>query len=298
VDPNVPVDPNAPVDPSVVPSVTNSRAIPYLATAATVDPAATEPAAPADPALTDPALTDPALTDPALTDPALTDPALTDPALTDPALTDPTAGTADLSQITAEMATQVQALDCTDPANRKGGIADAADKPLVTCSQDGSAKYILGPVEVEGARIKSASSGLQQNSQGVSTGAWAVQLEFDAEGTKKFAELSTRMIGLQAPQNQFAIVLDGLVVSAPKFNAVITDGKSEITGNFTRESAAQLANQLRFGALPLSFTVESTEQISALLGSEQLRKGLLAGLIGLALVVGYSLLQYRASPVA
>ena len=75
---------------------------------------------------------------------------------------------------------------------------------------------------------------------------------------------------------------------------MISDGKAEITGSFTQDSAQQLANQLKFGALPLSFEVQSEDQISALLGSESLRNGLLAGLIGLILVVVYSLFQYRA----
>ena len=92
------------------------------------------------------------------------------------------------------------------------------------------------------------------------------------------------------------MVLDGLVISAPslKPGVIISDGKAVISGNFTRESAASLANQLNFGSLPISFTVQSEEQISATLGSEQLRMGLIAGLIGLILVVVYSMFQYRA----
>src|SRR5690625_1423844 len=76
-------------------------------------------------------------------------------------------------------------------------------------------------------------------------------------------------------------------------NNVITDGRAQISGDFTRESAQTLSSQLRFGALPLSFEVQSEEQISATLGSEQLEKGLIAGVIGLFLVVLFSLYQYR-----
>jgi len=168
-----------------------------------------------------------------------------------------------------------------------------AGEVLVTCSQDGAAKYILGPVEVEGVRIESASSGLAQNAQGFTTGEWAVSLEFDNEGADQFRTVTERLIALQPPQNQFAIVLDSLVVSAPSTNAVITDGRAEITGSFTQTSSSQLANQLKFGALPISFEVQSENQISATLGTEQLRNGLLAGLIGLVLVVVYSIFQYR-----
>ena len=90
-------------------------------------------------------------------------------------------------------------------------------------------------------------------------------------------------------------MLDGLVVSAPSLDpgVIITDGRAEISGSFTRDTAATLANQLSFGALPIAFEVQSQEQISATLGSEQLRNGLIAGLVGLILVVIYSLFQYR-----
>ncbi len=95
-------------------------------------------------------------------------------------------------------------------------------------------------------------------------------------------------------QNQFAIVLDGRIISAPTTNAVITDGKPQITGSFTQTSAKTLADQLKFGALPIGFKVQSNDTITATLGKTQLQSGLLAGLIGLILVVLYSLLQYRS----
>lgn len=167
---------------------------------------------------------------------------------------------------------------------------------MVTCDPSGTVKYILGPVEITGDHISNASSGMGVNSQGVSTGQWVVNLEFDKTGTEQFTEVTTRLQGLTSPQNQFAIVLDGLVISAPSLSSgtIISDGKAEISGSFTRETATTLANQLKFGALPISFEVQSEEQISATLGSEQLEKGLIAGLIGLLLVVLYSLFQYRA----
>jgi len=200
--------------------------------------------------------------------------------------------------ITPAVQAQFDALDCTDPANLTGGATGDPDKAFVTCSQDGSAKYILGPVEIEGARISSASSGLGVTSTGATTNQWVVNIAFDSKGTTEFTEVTTRLQGLAGtpPLNQFAMVLDGLVISAPSLDTgvIISDGKAEISGTFNRETAASLANQLNFGSLPLTFTVESEEQISATLGSEQLEKGLLAGLIGLGLVVLYSLFQYRA----
>ncbi|PJI85647.1 protein translocase subunit SecD [Luteimicrobium subarcticum] len=207
-------------------------------------------------------------------------------------------GASSLDQITADVEKQYDELDCTDPANRKGGGGDDPDKPLVACAKDGSAKYILGPVEIEGTEIASASSGLGQTSQGVSTGQWVVNMKFTSEGAKEFTATTKRIAGLEAPRNQFAMVLDGLVIEAPSVDSQyattgITGGSAEISGSFTRQSAATLANQLNFGALPLTFEVQSQEQISATLGSEQLAKGLLAGLIGLVLVVVYSMFQYR-----
>lgn len=198
--------------------------------------------------------------------------------------------------ITPAVQARFDELDCTDPANLTGGQSGDPDKALVTCDPAGTVKYVLGPVEIEGSHIANASSGLQVNSQGAVTNTWVVNLEFDGEGTKTFAQVTERLQGLTSPQNQFGIVLDGLVISAPGLSpgVVISDGKAEISGSFTRDSATALANQLKFGALPLSFTVQSEEQISATLGSEQLEKGLIAGLIGLLLVVVYSLFQYRA----
>jgi len=201
----------------------------------------------------------------------------------------------DLAQITPEIQTQFEELDCTDPANLKGGGGDDPDKPLVTCGEQDGMKYILGPMEVDGVHIASASSGLVPGANGTTTNEWGVFLNFDSEGTKEFRETTTRLQGLEAPRNQFAIVLDGLVVTAPSLDpgVIISNGQATISGSFTRDTAATLANQLSFGALPVQYTVESQEVISATLGSEQLRNGLIAGLIGLALVVVYSLLQYR-----
>jgi preprotein translocase subunit SecD len=102
-----------------------------------------------------------------------------------------------------------------------------------------------------------------------------------------------RIDGL-TPRDQFAFVLDGNVISAPVMNGVILDGRPSISGSFTQESATALADQLKYGALPLSFTVQSSDTVSATLGTQQLQIGLIAGLIGLILVAIYSLIVYRA----
>jgi preprotein translocase subunit SecD len=184
--------------------------------------------------------------------------------------------------------------DCSQAKNLSGQTSDDLAKPLVTCSQDGTAAYILGPAEVTGNDIKTASASLETTSQGAVGTAWQVNLEFKSDGAAKFATVTSRLTGLESPRNQFAIVLDGLVVSAPRTNEAITGGQAQITGNFTQVEAQSLANQLKFGALPISFKEQTEQNISATLGGEQLRRGLLAGLIGLLLVVLYSLAQYRA----
>ncbi|MDQ1584358.1 MAG: preprotein translocase subunit SecD [Microbacteriaceae bacterium] len=198
----------------------------------------------------------------------------------------------DLAYVTPLLQAQYAAFDCKSPTANTTNVAPA-DKPLITCESDDSVKYILGPVEVPGQDISNATASLVQSSGGVTTGEWGVNIVFNGAGTTKFAAVTTRLNGLTGSQNQFAIVLDGKVISAPATQAVITDGKPQITGSFTQASAQTLADQLKFGALPFSFQQLSRDTISATLGSSQLASGLLAGLIGLVLVVIYTLFQYR-----
>jgi len=207
----------------------------------------------------------------------------------------PTAAPTDASDpawVTPEILDQFTKLDCSKP-NAVNAVVDDPAKPLVTCSEDKKVKYILGPVEVDGTDIADASAGYQTSANGQPTSIVEVQLKFTGDGAQKFGAVTTRLIGLQGARNQFAIVLDKLVISAPTTQAAITNGQASITGSFTIESARSLANQLKFGALPLSFSLQTQEDISPTLGSEQLQLGLLAGLIGMLLVVIYSLLQYR-----
>lgn len=199
----------------------------------------------------------------------------------------------DPNWITPELQEKFDEFDCATVTESGANVAPE-DEPLVTCEADSSLKYILGPVEVTGARIADATSGLIQSSTGVSTNEWGVFLEFDSEGTAQFREVTERLVALEGVRNQFAIVLDGQVITAPRTISAITDGKPQITGNFTQESAESLADQLKFGALPIGFELQSQDQISATLGVSQLQSGIIAGLIGLVLVVLYSLLQYRA----
>lgn len=203
----------------------------------------------------------------------------------------PTDGS-DLNWITPEIQKEFDDLDCASVFREPGQIDDP-DVPLVTCDANGFTKFILGPVEVDGANISDASNGTVTSSTGASTNTWAVNLEFDEIGTEGFSTVTQRLFPLEQPRNQFAITLDGFVITAPTTQAVITNGSAQITGSFDRESSKVLADQLKYGSLPIGFEVQSQENISATLGQDQLTSGLLAGLIGLILVVIYSAFQYR-----
>ena len=167
---------------------------------------------------------------------------------------------------------------------------DNVNQQIVACYQ--GQKYALDKSTVTGEMLKSASASLNTN------GTWQVNLNFNGTGAKAFGTLSSNMFSKYAgsatnPLNNFAIVLDGTPVSVAYIAQPINDGTGQITGSFTESQANYLANVLSYGHLPLSFTNESTQSISAQLGSAQLQAGLAAGAVGLLLVVGYSFLYYR-----
>ena len=191
--------------------------------------------------------------------------------------------------VSAELNARYATLDCTLPANRQGTGTDVATEIITACSTDGGAKYILAGAEVLGRQVSKATAGVDTTTGGN----WFVSLTFNGEGTKAFGDQTARVVSLTAPQNQVAIVLDGLVVSAPRINEAIRGGSAQITGNFTQVEAQDLANVLKYGSLPLAFDRGEVQQVSPTLGSDQLEAGLLAGGLGLGLVLLYSLLYYR-----
>ena len=260
----------------------------------TMDPPATT--APVPPTASSPATTGNAVVPPALVEQTTPpSPSATQTSGSTATATPTIANASDLRWVTPELQAEFTALDCS----KAGAINDFVDeptKPLVTCSTNKVEKYILGPVELDGTDIADATSGYQTGANGQPTNIVEVRLNFTGDGAKKFTDVTTRLYALKATdetRNRFAIVLDKQVISAPSTNAVIANGQASITGSFTIESARALAQQLKFGALPMSFSLQTQDDISPTLGKEQLALGLLAGLIGLLLVVGYSLLQYR-----
>lgn len=208
------------------------------------------------------------------------------PQPTQPALpTQPT-----LPDVPPEVLAEFAKLDCTKRANTQGGQDVSADKHLVTCDRQGAQKFILAPASVLGKNVSSASAQLAQGG----AGGWQVLLNFDSTGASQFSQITTEVYQQPPPTNSVAIVLDGLVVSYPAIQEPITGGQAQITGSFTQKQAENLANVLKFGALPIAFDLGEVTTISPTLGRDQLEAGLLAGAIGLGLVVLYSLAYYRA----
>ncbi|MCR8692169.1 protein translocase subunit SecD [Rhodococcus pyridinivorans] len=174
------------------------------------------------------------------------------------------------------------ALDCS-AADPLAGNDDPA-LPLVACSTDGTAIYLLGPSIIDGQQIDDATSGFNQQQS-----RYEVSLTFDSEGSNTWAQFTAANIGQQA-----AFVLDSKVVSAPVIQgATPAGGATSITGQFTNTQAAELANTLKYGSLPLSFVASEAETVSATLGLASLEAGLIAGAVGLALVLLFCLAYYR-----
>ncbi|MDO1482969.1 preprotein translocase subunit SecD [Rhodococcus rhodochrous] len=174
------------------------------------------------------------------------------------------------------------ALDCS-AADPLAGNDDPA-LPLVACSTDGTAIYLLGPSIIDGQQIDDATSGFNQQQS-----RYEVSLTFDSEGSNTWAQFTAANIGQQA-----AFVLDSKVVSAPVIQGATPAGSAtSITGQFTNTQAAELANTLKYGSLPLSFVASEAETVSATLGLASLEAGLIAGAVGLALVLIFCLAYYR-----
>ena len=275
--PQTPTDPAAPADPATA-----------------VDPAA--PAAPQsrvfpaqDPTTVDPT---PAPTSGA---PASDAPATDAPTSSDPAenasLSDADRAAQEIADAKALRQSEdqqiqqlaMQSLDC-NAADPLAGNDDPA-LPLVACSTDGTAVYLLGPTIIDGQQIADATSGFDnQQAQ------FQVSLTFDSEGSNTWAQFTAANL-----QKQAAFVLDSKVISAPVIQGATPAGSAtSITGNFNAQSASELANTLKYGSLPLSFVSSEAETVSATLGLASLEAGLIAGAIGLALVLVYCLLYYRA----
>ncbi len=188
------------------------------------------------------------------------------------------------SQYIQMVAVQFEASRC----DKKDILAGNDDPtlPLVTCSTDHKVAYLLGPSIISGDQIQDASSGMNQHGIG-----YVVDVQFKSAASNTWADFTAAHIGTQT-----AFTLDSQVVSAPMIQEAIPGGRTQITGGdppFTASTARQLANVLKYGSLPLSFESSEAQTVSATLGLTSLRAGVIAGAIGLVLVLLYSLVYYR-----
>ncbi|OZC43858.1 protein translocase subunit SecD [Rhodococcus sp. WWJCD1] len=272
-DPAAPVDPVAPADPAAPAADPAAPAAPQSRVFPAQDPSAVDPT----PA---PATDAPATDAPATDDPAA-DASLSDADRAAQEIAD--AKTLRQSEDQQIQQLAMQSLDC-NAADPLAGNDDPA-LPLVACSTDGTAVYLLGPTIIDGQQIADATSGFDsQQAQ------FQVSLTFDSDGSNTWAQFTAANL-----QKQAAFVLDSKVISAPVIQGATPAGSAtSITGNFNAQSASELANTLKYGSLPLSFVSSEAETVSATLGLASLEAGLIAGAIGLALVLVYCLLYYRA----
>ncbi|MGW0422683.1 protein translocase subunit SecD [Streptomyces sp. NPDC003015] len=192
----------------------------------------------------------------------------------------------------AKLQAQYAALDCSKKAQRTtAGDGAKPGETTVGCGESSGVwyKYLLGPAAVDGTEVKEAKAVFDTQT----AAGWQVTMAFNGKGAKKFADITGQLAKNTQPQNEFGIVLDGEVVSSPYVSSSITGGSAQISGSFTQDEAQNLANMLSYGALPLSFQEQSVTTVTAALGGDQLHAGLLAGAIGLLLVVIYLVAYYR-----
>lgn len=211
-----------------------------------------------------------------------------------PSASSSSSASAPASETAAEAA--YASLNCASSTSTKTASLALPTDYIATCDTTKQVKYLLGPSQVSGTDVKSAQS-VPVTANGTVTGAWQVVLNFDAKGTKDFATATQTLYSQYSSgsgSGQFAIVLDGVVQSAPAVNqGAITGGQAQITGQFTQSQTDTLATVLNYGALPLQFNVSQVSIVSPTLGGDALAGGLIAGAIGLGLVFMYVVLYYR-----
>ncbi len=199
----------------------------------------------------------------------------------------------------AEMQFNLPQISCAQLNNRTPGSIDKADENAVACDEVGGYKYYLDVAKVLGTDVSDASANINPQD-----GKWQVDLKFKGEGQNKWTDLTKEAYNntdAKCAQGSLdgngrcavAVVLDNKVVSAPAIQAVIPGDATISGGSINRDGARLLANQLRYGALPLTFKPSEATTITATLGAEYLRAGLLAMGIGMALVIIYAFFYYR-----
>ena len=167
---------------------------------------------------------------------------------------------------------------------------DADEEVVLPGIDEADGRYQLGPAGAIGRAVRTARASVTQ------TGQWTVELEMTGDGIDSFNELAGRCFALDpsCPTKQVAIELDGVVQSAPEIQAgSYKADEIVISGDFSEREARDLALVLRYGSLPVQLEQQTVRTVSAALGEDSLRAGLIAGAIGTALVLLYMILYYR-----
>jgi preprotein translocase subunit SecD len=209
----------------------------------------------------------------------------------------------DPSAVNAETMKLFEKMDCSDLSTWKQKLGyteqewDNPSSQIVSCGSNG-AKYVLGPAVILGTDVTSEAADIDTTSN-----AWVVNLTLNGKATTAFGNLTKTQASKYLPDassnaddqvlDSTAIVLDGNVVSVEQTQEAITAGQVQISNIGGQTQANQLVNELKYGALPLTFKITNTTSVTAQLGRNQLNAGLIAGAIGLLLVVIYSFLYYR-----
>ncbi|MDI1462335.1 protein translocase subunit SecD [Catellatospora sp. KI3] len=204
---------------------------------------------------------------------------------------------AEINALPVEIQYYVPQVTCDKLDARVAGSIRDASKKAVAC--DGTAKNLLDIAKVAGTDVDTATAGIEQG-----TSRWVVNLTFSGEGQDKWTELTKEAFNNSGDPKcdpaavdtdgrcRVAVVLDNTILSAPAIQGVLTD-RSQITGDFTVDTAKALADGINYGSLAMTFERQETQTITATLGGEHLQAGLLAAGIGLLLVVIYSFFYYR-----
>jgi preprotein translocase subunit SecD len=217
-----------------------------------------------------------------------------DPAATEALKPFGTLNATEVAVLTPQMQFNVPTITCDQLNARPAGSISKTDQQAIACQAGG--KFLLDVSKVSGTDVGNATAQLDQQGQ------WVVSLDFKGDGQEKWTALTREAYQnsgqtcdastLQNGNCLVAVVLDNKVISSPEIQGVLT-GDSQISGSFTAQSSDQLASELRYGALPLTFTAADQENLSPTLGAEYLRAGLIAAGIGLLLVAIYAFFYYR-----
>lgn len=219
-----------------------------------------------------------------------------DPSLGDKLKPFSTLSPQEVAVLPAQMQFNVPTIGCAQLDKRPPASISDPKQQVVSC-EDGASKYLLDQAKVLGTDVDDANAVLDQ------TNAWVVSLDFTGDGQGKWTALTREAFTNEGQacdatalgqdgKCRVAVVLDNEIVSSPEIQAVLT-GNSQITGNFTQKDASALASQLRYGALPVTFEPQESQNVTATLGASHLRAGLLAAGIGMLLVIIYAFFYYR-----